>query len=609
MAIDQRFPMRTLLISELLASYRAGRFTPEQVIEAVLAQIEAAPERNVWVTRLSRAEVMRYVEGLRSRPIDEQPLYGVPFAIKDNIDLAGTPTTAACAQYAYVPQQSATVVRRLIAAGAIPIGKTNLDQFATGLVGTRSPYGACANSLDAQYISGGSSSGSAVAVAGALVSFALGTDTAGSGRVPAAFNNIVGLKPSCGLLSTSGVVPACRSLDTVSIFAMTAQDAQRVLAVARGFDASDAYSRDFSRLPVGRVRPRDGVRIGIPRRGQLCFFGDDGYEQCFDAVLGRLTSLGWSCVEVDFEPFLAAARLLYEGPWIAERYAALAEFMDAHADAMHPVTRSIISSGRAMSAADAFRAQYRLKELQRACEPVWHEIDLLLTPTAGSIYTIAQVLADPQRLNANLGYYTNFVNLLDLAAIAVPGGVRADGLPFGVTLIAPSGSDSMLLQYGAQLHAACAKVLGATSEHVPAPASGPQQIQEGFIGLVVCGAHLSGLPLNHQLQDRDAYLVRRSRTASTYKFYALPGGPPQRPGLVRVREGGAAIEVELWAVPHQHLGSLVASIPAPLGIGKIELEDGSWHSGFLCEAHALESALDITPLRGWWSYLAQAGKA
>jgi allophanate hydrolase len=601
--------MKTLLISELLAGYHTGRFTPAQVIEAVLARIEAAPERNVWITRLSREEVMRYVDDLQSRAIDAQPLYGVPFAIKDNADLAGTPTTAACAQYAYVPQQSATVVRKLIAAGAIPIGKTNLDQFATGLVGTRSPYGACANSFDAQYISGGSSSGSAVAVASALVSFALGTDTAGSGRVPAAFNNIVGLKPSCGLLSTSGVVPACRSLDTVSIFALTAQDAQRVLAVARGFDASDSYSRDFSQRQVRRARFGDRLRIGIPRRSQLCFFGDDGYEQCFDEVLARLSLLGWSCVEVDFAPFVAAARLLYEGPWIAERYAALAEFMDAHADAMHPVTRSIVSSGRAATAADAFRAQYRLKEIQRACEPLWREIDLLLTPTVGSIYTIAQVLADPQQLNANLGYYTNFVNLLDLAAIAVPGGIRADGLPFGVTLIAPSGSDSMLLQYGAQLHAACAKGLGATGEPVPAPAFGTEEIEEGFIGLVVCGAHLSGLPLNHQLQDRDAYLVRRSRTAASYKLYALPGGPPKRPGLVRVREGGAAIEVELWAVPHQHLGSFVGSIPAPLGIGKIELEDGSWHSGFLSEAHALESALDITPLAGWRSYVEQAGKA
>lgn len=595
--------MNTLFIGALLAAYRDGSTTPARVIDDLLAQIDAAPERHVWISRLSRQQVMQYVDDLAGQSPNGLPLYGIPFAVKDNIDLAGLPTTAGCPEYAYLPERSASVVQRLIDAGAIPIGKTNLDQFATGLVGTRSPFGECRNSFDPSYISGGSSSGSAVAIATGQVSFSLGTDTAGSGRVPAAFNNIVGLKPSCGLVSTRGVVPACRSLDSVSIFALTSEDAERVLAVAEGFDVEDEYSR---RITPSHVRSGATLRVAIPHKEQLSFFGDVGYEQCFVDARAKAQSLGWSCVEVDFVPFFDAARLLYEGPWVAERYAAIANFIDSRPDVLHPVTRRIIQGGKSPTAADAFRAQYRLMQLRRASEAIWCNADVLMTPTAGSVYTIAQVLADPVQLNSNLGYYTNFVNLLDLSAVAVPAGIRHDGLPFGVTLIGRCGSDRDLLRFGAKLHRASVARAGATEWPLPPLAESPGKVAAGFIPIVVCGAHMSGLPLNHQLQDRSAYFVRSARTAPSYKFYALPGGPPKRPGLIRVKNAGAPIEVEVWAVPEHQLGLFVAGIPAPLGIGKVELDDASWHSGFLCEAHAVEGATDITQLGSWRRYLGVA---
>ena len=591
--------IEAMTIADLLAGYRAGRFTPAQVFNAVLERIDAAPDRNVWISRLSREQVFEYVAAIQSRTPDELPLYGVPFAIKDNIDLAHVPTTAGCPAYSYVPTQSAAVVQKLIDAGAIPVGKTNLDQFATGLVGTRSPYGACRNSFDANYISGGSSSGSAVAVATGLVGFSLGTDTAGSGRIPAGFNNIVGLKPSCGMLSTRGVVPACRSLDCVSIFTLTAQDGERVLQVARGFDPLDAYSREFGPAHTGGGTPT----IGVPRRDQLQFFGDDEYARLFDAAAEQARASGAKLVEVDFEPLFEVARLLYEGPWVAERYAGIADFIATHADEMHPVTRSIISGGAHPTAVDAFRAQYRLKDLQRKAEALWQGVDMLMVPTAGTIYTIAQLLADPVQLNSNLGCYTNFVNLLDLAAVAVPAGFRTDGLPFGVTFVGRAASEPALLKIAATLHAATSSTLGALPMSVSATATAAPQLLDGYIPVAVCGAHMSGLLLNHQLLDRDGYLLKTTRTSAHYEFYALPGGPPRRPGLVRVNEGGGAIDVEVWAVPQQHFGSFVAGIPSPLGIGKVELEDGTLCCGFLCEAWAVAGAQRITEFGSWRKFV------
>ena len=575
-----------MLIRELLADYRARRRTPAEVMEQVLTRIAGAPERHAWISLVPRDRVLALARDLAGKSPDSLPLYGVPFAIKDNIDLAGIPTTAGCPEYAYTPSQSAFVVQKLIDAGAIPVGKTNLDQFATGLVGTRSPHGACQNSFDPSYISGGSSSGSAVVVASGLVSFSLGTDTAGSGRVPAAFNNLVGLKPTCGALSSSGVVPACRSLDSISIFCLAAEDAERVFAVARGFDARDPYSNARASDTTG---PIDVVRVGVPRVSQLNFFGDGEYSRLFDETVKTVTALGARVVEVDFEPFIASARLLYEGPWVAERYCAVGEFMEKHPEAVYPVTRQIISGGKTPTAIEAFRAQYRLRELRRATEAAWANMDVLMTPTAGTIYRIDQVNADPVRLNSNLGYYTNFVNLLDLAAVAVPAGFRNDGIPFGVTLVGPAGSDVGLLNLAAGVQRARVDRLGA----LPA-----EQIL-----VAMCGAHMEGLPLNYQLTSRGATLVRRTRTAPLYTLHALPGGPPFKPGMIRVSQGGASIEVEIWSVPAALFGSFVNGIGPPISIGKVELQDGSRVSGFVCEPYGVEGARDITSFGGWRAYL------
>jgi allophanate hydrolase len=535
------------------------------------------------------------------------PLYGVPFAIKDNIDLAGVPTTAGCPEYAYVPERSAFVVQRLIDAGAVPLGKTNLDQFATGLVGARSPYGACGNAFDPAYVSGGSSSGSAVAVALGQVSFSLGTDTAGSGRVPAGFNNLIGVKPTRGLLSGSGVVPACRTLDTVSIFTLDAADAGRLLDVVAVHDREDPYARPDQVPQLGLAGiPESGFRFGLPAPGQLEFFGDKDYATLFGATVDRLRSLGGEPVAIDLAPFLEAARLLYEGPWVAERYAAIRDFFDARPEALFGVTRDIIGGGRAPRAVDAFEAQYRLQALRREAEVVWDSVDLVLTPTAGTIPTIAAVQADPLRVNSDLGYYTNFMNLLDLCAVAVPSGFRADGLPFGATLFAPAFRDRELLPIADRLQRAAGLPLGATGcpQHERPPLAPDERHR---IPVAVCGAHMSGLPLNHQLTDRRARLLRATRTAPEYRFYALPGGPPERPGLVRVGSGGAAIDVEVWTVPADRFGSFVAGIPSPLGIGRVRLEDGSEVPGFLCETVATQGAVEITGLHSWRRYIESGG--
>ena len=595
----------SLSIAHLRRSYADGSETPARVIQRLIEFTDGADSRNAWITRLPREQIMRHVHALQGRATSASPLYGIPFVIKDNIDLEGVPTTAACAQFAYTPQRSASVVQRLLDAGAIPLGKTNLDQFATGLVGVRSPYGVCRNSHNAAFIPGGSSSGSAVAVASGFASFALGTDTAGSGRVPAAFNNILGLKPSLGRLSTAGVVPACRSLDCVSIFALTADDAAQVLAVAEGFDAADAFSRPLDNRAIA------GRRFGVPRQEQLQFFGDAEYARLFAAAVQRLESSGATRVEIDFAPFLEAGRLLYGGPWVAERFAAVGEFIEANPKAALAVTRQIITGGKQPTAAALFGAQYRLMELKRTCErEVWSQVDFILTPTAGAIYSIAAVEAEPLDLNYTLGYYTNFMNLLDLAGIAVPSGFRSDGLPFGVTLVGQRATDRSLLEWADRLHRAGHYSMGALNLPLPPKASPDMSAarpaaapEAGYVALAVCGAHMSGLPLNHQLSERGAYLLQSTRTAARYRLFALPGGPPHRPGLIRVTQGGGAIELEVWAVPTEHLGSFMSGIPAPLGLGKIELATGAEVSGFICEAYAAEGAKDITAFGGWRAFL------
>ena len=383
-----------------------------------------------------------YAKNLAGKDPASLPLYGIPFAIKDNIDLAGTPTTAGCPDFAFTPQKSATVVQKLIDAGAIPVGKTNLDQFATGLVGTRSPYSACKNSINPDYISGGSSAGSAVSVALNMASFSLGTDTAGSGRVPAAFNNLVGVKPSLGLISTIGVLPACRMLDCVSIFAKNVTDAKAILQVAQGFDVKDDYSRHAL---ATKAAIDDSFVFGVPRPNQLAFFGNVEALQLFQQAIQQLEKVGGKMLEIDFSPFIETAQLLYEGSWVVERYVAIQTFFDAKPQAILPVTKQIIGNAAKFSAADTFNAMYKLKALQRKAEAVWREIDVLVTPTAGTIYTIAEVQADPVQTNTNLGYYTNFMNLLDMAAIAVPTGFYGNGIGFGITISAPAFSDNALV--------------------------------------------------------------------------------------------------------------------------------------------------------------------
>lgn len=594
----------SLDIETLTEHYCTRACKPLDVVELVLARIAARGDDKVWIHLLPPDEIRRAATALEAVAPDSKPLYGIPFAIKDNIDLAGHPTTAACPAYAYTPQESAPVVAALIAAGAIPIGKTNLDQFATGLVGTRSPYGAPANSFNPAYISGGSSSGSAIAVAAGLISFSLGTDTAGSGRVPAAFNNLFGVKPSCGLLSSRGVVPACRSLDCVSIFALTAEDAATVLAVAQGFDPADPFARDADAAAPAQM-PSDlaQCRVGVPRSADLDFFGNGEGARLFGDAIALVRRLGATVTEIDLSPFLETARLLYEGPWVAERYAAIRDFIERQPESLHPVTRQIIQGGIEPRAADAFAAYYRLKALRRKTEPYWHDIDLILAPTAPRCYTIAEALADPVKLNSNLGTYTNFINLLDLCALAVPAGFQRDGLPFGVTLIAPAFQDWALLALGRQMQHAQNLPLGATDRKLPKPGAFPTRaVPGGVVRLAVFGAHMDGLALNFELTQIGARFVRADRTAPNYRLFALADVSLPRPGLVR-SEPGTAIDLEIWEVPVAKFGEFVARIAPPLTIGKVELADGERIAGFLCEGYATTGAPDISKLGGWRRYL------
>ena len=528
------------------------------------------------------------------------PLAGLSFAVKDNIDVAGMPTTAGCPAFAFEPAEHAAVVRKLLDAGAALHGKTNLDQFACGLNGTRSPYGAVPNAIDATYVSGGSSSGSAFVVASGQVDFALGTDTAGSGRVPAGLNNIVGLKPSKGLIGTRGVVPAAQSVDCISIFARTVPMAVRVLESAMGFDAADACSR---RISMATLAYPAAFRFGVP--DTLQFFGDAQAEAAFDEAILRLELLGGTPVTIDYAPLAEAAALLYDSALVAERYTAVRSFFDAHeAEVIEPV-RSILASGRDYSAADLFDAQSRLRTLARQVEPMWDDIDLLVVPTAPTHYTIAQMEADPVALNRNLGAYTNFVNLLDYAALSVPSAMRADGLPFGITLIGRCGSDWQLAELGQRYHQATGLTQGATG----APLGTAQPIKglhsAESVRVAVVGAHLQGMPLNGQLTERGARFVCATATAPDYRLFALPGTVPPKPGMVRVAPGtGSAIALEIWDMPIERYGSFVALIPAPLGIGTLTLADGSAVQGFVCEALATAGAQDISHHGGWRAFIA-----
>jgi len=589
---------------------RSGIASVPELIETVLARIAAQSPAEVFISRADPQKVRQRGRQLQDRMLSEpglracMPLFGVPFVVKDNIDVLGVETTCACPAFAYNPCRSATVVQRLEAAGAIFVGKTNLDQFATGLVGTRSPYGEVANPFDSRYVSGGSSSGSAVAVALGLVPFALGTDTAGSGRVPAAFCNLVGIKPTPGLVSTNGVFPACRSLDCISAFTHTVADAWSVLSVLAGTDPDDTYSREIAALPPLARK----VRIGLP--APLEFLDDAAAATAFECALAPLRhDAGIEFVDIPFAPFTAIAKLLYDGAWIAERRIALGTFYDDHLSQIDPAVREIIGHANGKTAVDAFEAIYALEAGRRMAERVFDAVDMLLVPTTPTIHTRAAVAASPLARNSELGFYTNFVNLLGMCALALPGPFRKDGLPAGVTLIAPGGADHRVAELARRIEPMLHARLGLgivspprkSSPLPPLPSNAPT------VQVAVVGAHLSGMPLNWQLTERQAWLVTATRTSSDYRLYALPDSDPPKPGLVRVPHHGSTVELEVWEMPVEHYGSFVASIPAPLGIGMLTLHDGSQVQGFLCESAAVEGAQDITEYGGWRVYCSAAG--
>lgn len=578
-------------ISNIRQGYLNGDFTPRQLVSLLQLRAQKYTDRNIWISQINTELLECYLSHLESLPVDSLPLYGIPFAAKDNIDVQGFSTTAGCPEYAFDPVNSAHITAALISAGAIPLGKTNLDQFATGLVGTRSPHGPCANAFDPDYISGGSSSGSAVAVSLGLVSFSLGTDTAGSGRVPAMLNNLIGLKPSRGLFSMSGVVPACRSLDCPSIFAFTTEDAALVFETAAVADTNDAYSRPnpFSNSVRSFGATPPPPRIGVPLPEQREFYGEVDAEQLFESAIAKWQSLGAEIIEVDFTPLLDAARLLYEGPWVAERYAALEDLIETTPDVIHPVVRGIVESANGKSAVDTFKAEYQMQEYRTYANSLFKKVDLLLTPTAPRHYLIDDLLKDPVRLNSNMGHYTNFMNLLDLCGVAIPAGFLPTGLPFGISLVAPAFKDVAILNHASVWQDAMALPYGAMPAqelltHRPTPTAANPTL----IDVAVCGAHLNDFPLNWQLIDRGATLRQTTTTSDKYKLYLLADFEPKRPALIRSEEDGVAIELEVWSVPADELGGFLNNIPYPLGIGKVELSDGSWVSGFMCEGSEIE---------------------
>ena len=590
-------------IARLHEAY-AGGLSPVAVMEEVFARIAAAEDPAIFLHLRAVEGAVAEAAGLPPFDPVAYPLWGVPFAVKDNIDIAAVPTTAGCPAFAYVPGEDAFVVARLRAAGAVWIGKTNLDQFATGLVGVRSPYGVPRNALDSEIVPGGSSSGSAVSVARGIVSFALGTDTAGSGRVPAALNNIVGLKPSLGALSGTGMVPACRTLDTISIFGLTVADAWCAYRVACALDAADPWSRVMPAPALAAVP--EGMRVGVPDAASIEFFGDAVQAASFAGELVALQAMGCRVVEVDFTPFYDVAKMLYEGAWVAERMAAVEPLFRAQPEAFHPVTAKIIGGADGLSAADAFRGIYRLAALKREAGAAMAGLDLLAVPTIPTLYTCADLEADPIGPNSRLGTYTNFVNLLDMCGIAVPTGPREDGRPGSVTLLARAGEDAKVAALAAAVQSHSGGRLGATGWSIPAAPAPEARAMPGEMEVVLVGAHMTGLPLNGQITGLGGRFLERAETAPAYRLFRLPGPPPARPGMIR-DEDGAAIAVEVWALPLAQVGAFLAMIPSPLGLGRVELADGRFGVGFLAEGAGVAGAEEITQLGGWRAFLAAQG--
>ena len=589
-------------IAGLRSAYGHG-LNPVAVVEHVYDIIDKVADPGIFTSLVERKKALKAAAGLRKQDRDTQPLWGIPFAVKDNIDVAGMATTAAAPSLAFKAKRNATAVQKLVDAGAILIGKTNLDQFATGLVGVRTPLPVPKNSFDPKIVPGGSSSGSAVAVARGMVAFALGTDTAGSGRVPAGLNNIVGIKPSVGAISSAGMLPACRTLDCISVFALTVDDAWKVYTVAAGPDAADDYSNPVALGSIAAPPPK--LRLGVPRGKDLLFFGDNAAKAHWKACVAQIEALGAELIDIDFTPLFETASLLYDGPWVAERYEAIREIMERKPSELHPVTRKVIEKAKQFSAADAFAGQYRLQHLKRAAAKLLAGIDALMVPTAPYPPTLEAVKADPIGPNMHLGTYTNFVNLLDMCAIAVPGPLRKDKLPAGVTFIAARGCDATIAGVGRMFHHAAASSMGATGRPLPPATPAAAVAPAGMIEIAVVGAHLSGMALNHEVKSHGGRFLRAVETEPSYELYALPGGPPKRPGLLRVAAGtGHAIATEVWAMPPEGFGRFVSGIPAPLGIGTLQLADGTRPKGFLCEGEATRGARHISSYGGWRAFIA-----
>ena len=595
-------------LASLKAAYAAG-LSPLDLVEEIIARRKASDDPAIFITMTPDDDLRAAARELLARVPEPNslPLWGVPFAVKDNIDVAGLPTTAACPAFAYDPEEDATTVARLKAAGAIVIGKTNLDQFATGLNGTRSPYGAPRSVFDRNYVSGGSSSGSAVAVAAGLASFSLGTDTAGSGRVPAAFNNLVGIKPTPRLVPNVGVVPACRSVDVVTVFAATVRDGTTVRRIMEGYDARDPFSRQAAPANLPSSRPRIGVLDGVERE----FYGNKDVEALYDAAIERAKSLGAEIVPFDYAPFRQAAELLYNGPWVAERLAAVKDFLETNAGDFNPTVRTIIEGAKAYDAVAAFEGRYRLEALRQKTKVEWEKVDFLMLPTSPTTYTVEEMRADPIVKNGHFGRYTNFANLLDCAAIAIPAGFDAkDHLPAGVMLVGPAFTDEALAPFADAMHRALNAGMGKDRTAALPAASRVAPAAEDLVPIVVVGAHLTGMPLNHELTRPGGYKLKTCRTDGSYRLFALPGTVPPKPGLVRDPGfAGKGVEVEVWALPPAAFARFVQNIPAPLGVGKITLDDGSSISGFLCEVHAVADARDITEFGGWRGYVSAADPA
>ena len=587
-------PMQHWTIAQWRDAYQNKKVAIEDLIEYVKG---FSNDDNAWISLADDSQIRSQIQALSDKSVNDLPLFGIPFAVKDNIDIAGFPTTAACPDIQYVATEDATVVKQLKAAGAIVVGKTNLDQFATGLVGVRSPYGAVNNSFNPQYISGGSSSGSSVVVANGLVPFSLGTDTAGSGRVPAGHNNIVGLKPTKGWFSTKGLIPACRTQDVISIFALTVEDAWQVAHVMQGYDELDDYSRKH---PANVPCALSKNKIAIPK--QLEFYGDKASEKAFDMAVDRLKQLNFEVIAIDFTPFNQLASALYNDAWVAERTAAVDNLVAR--DKTHPVIHQIIDQGDSFTAVDTMRAEYRRAKLARQINQALAEFDALMVPTAPTIYTIAEVEADPLTKNSHMGAYTNFVNLADLSAIALPNVIREDGLPSGITLIAPAWHDTALAQFGVEWQALLDLPLGnsKTQKLVSQPCC-ISPVPNSTIDIAVVGAHLTIMPLNYQLIDNKAVLIETTKTTKEYRLYALANTQPLKPALERVAEGGEEILIEIWRMPMANFGAFVALIPPPLGIGSIKTKEGKLIKGFICEPYALNDAVDISQFGGWKAYI------